>query len=124
MSTSFLRPTWAALIGAMALLNGCASVSNVDLWPFGSDQPAGRSGPPNATEYQCDGNKRFFVRYADNGSTAWVIYPDREVALTKGATGTRYTNGVAVLEVNGAEASLKDGPNINYSGCKMPAKAK
>jgi membrane-bound inhibitor of C-type lysozyme len=124
MNTSFMRRAWLAPVMFMAVLSGCASVSNVNLWPFGDDKPAGRSGPENATEFQCDGNKHFYVRYADNGNTAWVIYPDREVALTKDAGRTHYTNGIAVLDVNGAEASLKEGQSINYSGCKLPEKAK
>ena len=76
--------------------------------------------PPNATEYQCDGGKRFYLRFLDNGATAWLIFPDREVGLPKTAKGTDYSNGVAVLEINGNEARLTDG-NISYSGCKVPA---
>jgi membrane-bound inhibitor of C-type lysozyme len=58
----------------------------------------------------------------DNGNTAWLIYPDREVGLAKAPSGTRYSNGVAVFEVNGNEASLTDGAKISYSGCKVAGK--
>ena len=65
--------------------------------------------------------KRFHVRMADSGNTAWLIFPDREVALTKQASATRYSNGVAVLEINGAEATLKDGA-ATFNGCKSAGK--
>jgi membrane-bound inhibitor of C-type lysozyme len=100
------------------LLTGCGGVS---LNPFGkdSDQVQSRT-PANSTEYQCNGNKRFYVRLLDNGNTAWLIYPDREVSLAKTSSpsGTRYSNGVAMLNINNGEAILTDGPAISYTGCK------
>ena len=103
------------------ILAGCGEVK---VWPFNDDKSAGHaSGPANATEYKCEGGKRFFVRFADKGATAWLIYPDREVSLAKSPTGTSYTNGIAVLDINGTEASLKEGDNIVYSGCSSAAKA-
>ena len=107
----------------LALLPGCSSVSVPKVWPF-DDKPAtaGQSrGPANATEYQCNAGKRFYIRTLDNGNAVWLIYHDREVALNKTGTGTRYTNGIATFEINGGEASLTDGPAINYSGCKAAA---
>lgn len=112
--------TAAALLTQM--LPGC---STVKVWPFGGSNPSGSPRiPANATEYQCDAGKRFYVRSIENGNTLWLIYPDREIALNKStdSTGTRYTNGVAILTINGNEATLVDGPAISYSGCKTPAK--
>lgn len=108
---------------AILLLVGLAGCSEVKVWPFDGSKAAPQSRMvANATEYQCEGNKRFFVRMIDNGNAAWLIYPDRELSLAKGsaATGTRYSNGVAVLEINGSEATLKDG-TVSYSGCKATA---
>lgn len=104
-----------------ALLAGCSTVSNLKVWPFdnGSQTSTAARGPANATEYQCEGGKRFYVRTLDNGNAVWLIYPDREVSL--GKSGTRYTNGVAVFEISGGEATLVDG-TVKYSGCKTPAK--
>lgn len=103
------------------LLSGCGGVS---LNPFAKDNTQGQSvTPPNATEYQCNSNKHFYVRYLDNGNTAWLIYPDREVSLTNApSSGTRYSNGVAVLDINNGEATLTDGPAISFSGCKAVGK--
>jgi membrane-bound inhibitor of C-type lysozyme len=113
-----------ALVTA-SLLSACSSMGVDKVWPFGGDQQAD-SRPRRlvgATEYQCDSGKRFHVRYIDNNASAWLIYPDHEVLLRKESGSNRYTNGVAVLEVNGAEASLNDGPTIAYSGCKVPTPA-
>lgn len=103
------------------LLSGCGSMK---VWPFDSSGSSGQSHTPaNSTEYQCSNAKRFYVRLLDNGNTAWLIYPDREVGLNKSAAaGNRYSNGVAVLDLNGNETTLNDGDKIHYSGCKAVAK--
>jgi len=112
-----LHPNLLTAVILVLLLPGCGGTK---LWPFGGEGEARQSKvPANATAYQCDGGKRFYVRYLDNGATAWLIYPDREVSLAKAPGGTSYSNGVAVLEINGSEAKLTDG-TISYSGCKVP----
>lgn len=116
MYKRIIRCTTPALLGL--LLTGCGGVN---LWPFGSEGARERSRVPvNATEFLCDGGKRFHLRYLDGGASAWVILPEREFRLDKvtAPAGTRYTNGSATLEVDGSEASLADGPTISYTGCK------
>lgn len=105
-----------------ALLQGCSSVK---VWPFGDSSSSGQSRTPaNSTEYQCDNGKHFYVRLLDGGNTAWLIYPDREVGLSKAASGNRYSNGIATLDLNGNDTTLIDGAQINYSGCKPATAAK
>lgn len=113
-----------SLLMATGLLSACSSMDmRMDkVWPFKDEGPGQPKRLAGATEYQCEGGKRFYVRLADNGNTAWLIYPDREVALAKQASATRYSNGVATLEINGAEATLKEGPTIAYNGCKAAGK--
>ena len=107
---------------ASLMLGACSSMSVDKVWPFGEEEGPGKPKRlANATEYQCEGGKRFHVRMADSGNTAWLIFPDREVALSKQAAATRYSNGVAVLEINGAEATLKDGA-ASFNGCKAADK--
>ena len=121
MGKKFVTVLWFTAIGAT--LSACSSMSVDKVWPWGDESsPNQPKRLANAIEYQCEGGKRFHVRYADNGNTAWLIYSDREVSLAKEAAATRYTNGIAVLEVNGAEASLKDGPAVTYTGCKAAGK--
>lgn len=99
-------------------VTGCNSINGMIPSWTGSPTEHSRT-PANATEYQCAGGKRFYVRLVDSGASAWLIYPDREVALTKSSGGAnRYSNGVAILDISGAEASLTDGPGIAYSACK------
>lgn len=104
-------------LGMALLLSAC---SNFSLWPFGREEIRERPRTPtNASDYQCANGKRFYLRMLDNGSAAWVIFPDREVRLDKAAgSGNRYSNNIAVLTLNGSEATLEDGPAYVFSGCK------
>jgi len=119
MDKRFVRPAWPALACIFLLLAGCSSVN---LWPFGEGKERDPNiAPPNATEYRCTGDKVFYLRYLDNGAAAWIILPDREFRLDKaGSSGTRYSNGVASLDVRGDEATLTDGSAISFTGCKTP----
>lgn len=114
----------SAIPMAGSLLSGCSS--NLKVWPFNDSPSASNAsrGPANATEYRCNAGKRFYVRSIENANAVWLIYPDREVVLNKAgsSTGTRYANGMATLEISGSEATLTDGPGINYSGCKATVK--
>ena len=121
MGNRFLRAAWAAPVCLAVLLSGCGGVK---LWPFGGETVQDRSrSPANSTEYQCSGGKRFYVRYLDSGGAAWLILAEREVRLDKvaAAAGTRYSNGITVLDVNGNEATLVGGTAAPFSGCKAPA---
>jgi membrane-bound inhibitor of C-type lysozyme len=105
-----------------AVLAGCGGMPS--LWPFSPAERERSRAPVNATEYQCDAGKRFYVRYLDNGASAWIIFPEREFRLDKAAgptDGSRYTNGSAVLEVKGDQANLTDGPGLVFRDCKVPA---
>lgn len=107
------------LILVVALLGGCSSIDKYN--PFTEAQVSREISrtPAGSTEYQCEGNKRFYVRMLDKGNGAWLIYPDREVNLDKvSGSGNRYSNGIAMLEINGNEANLSDGANIDYKGCQ------
>jgi membrane-bound inhibitor of C-type lysozyme len=103
------------------MLGACGSVN---LWPFGGESQGRPRVVPNATEYRCPNGSAFHLRMLESGA-AWVIYPDREVRLDKSATGaaTRFSNGIAVLDINGGEANLSDGPGISYVACKPAAAA-
>lgn len=112
------------LAAALLALAGCGSI---DLWPFGSAKsPEVSRKPVGATEYQCNNDRRLYVRYLDNGASAWVIFPEREFRLDKVASesGTRYSNGIAMLERDGEEVSLRDGPTVAFTGCKAAGDAK
>ena len=108
----------AALACATLMMSACGSIS---VWPFGGDKEQDPSRTPaGATAYQCEGGKRLFVRYLDNGAAAWVILPDREFRLNKSTatSGTRYSNGSATLDIQDNAATLSDGAAVTHAGCK------
>lgn len=109
------------VLSLAALLSGCSSIGLSN--PFGSN-PQPRAGvPENATTYECDGGKRFYVRMLNNGNDAWLIYPDHEVNLAKAADDSkRFSSGAITLLLNGAATTLNDGEKIAYTGCKAQVK--
>ena len=110
----------AALVCATLMLSACSSL-NVSLWPFGGDKEKDPSrAPAGATAYQCEGGTRLFVRYLDNGAAAWIILPGREFRLNKAtsASGIRYSNGSATLDLKDDGATLSDGATVTHGGCK------
>lgn len=123
MNSGSKRLTWASLACIPLLLAGCGDLNVKKYLPFGSDTAQERPRTPvNATEYRCAAGKRFFVRTLDDGAAVWLILPEREVRLEKLGPGAalRYGNGIAVLEINGDEATLKDGAAVSFSACKAP----
>ncbi len=121
MKTRLMRMTGASLTCIPLLLAGCGDMNVKKYLPFGGDTVQERSrAPVNATEYQCAAGKRFYVRTLEGGSAVWLILPEREVRLEKlgSDSAQRYSNGNAVLEINGNEATLKDGAAISFAACK------
>ena len=113
--------TGAGLACISLLLAGCGEIKVKQFWPFGNESAQERPRTPaNAADYQCAGGKRFYVRTLEGGAAVWLILADREVRLAKLGTGPdlRYSNGIAVLEINGNDASLKDGAAASFTGCK------
>jgi len=121
-----LKPVGFSLPLALAASLLVTACGGVNLWPFGENgNPTRSRAPKNSTEYLCNADKHFYVRFLDNDASAWIIFPDREVRLDKvaGTPNPKYTNGVGVLELNGNEATLSDGPNSLFSGCKVAGSA-
>jgi membrane-bound inhibitor of C-type lysozyme len=107
----------AALVLVTVLLASCSTVK--EILPFGEKENTELSRKPaNATEYACEGGKRFYVRTLD-ANAVWLIAPDREIRLEKlaGAEGTRYGVGRTVLEISGPDAMLTD-PPTQFAGCR------
>ena len=120
MQKGLMPITGAGLAAISLLLAGCGEMNVKKYLPFGGDSatPERSRTPPNSTEYQCAAGKRFYVRTLDGGAAVWLILPEREVRLNKIGASTRYSNGIAVLELNGNEATLTDGAASSFTGCK------
>ena len=99
-----------------------AACSSIKLNPFSSGPKEGSPALQNATQYNCEGNKQFYVRMLNNGNDAWLIYPDHEVSLAKEKASNRYTNGAIALVISGDETTLNDGEKIAFTGCKAQVK--
>jgi hypothetical protein len=112
--------TGASLAAIALLLAGCGDMSIKKLNPFGGDPVQERSRvPANATEYQCAGGKRIYVRTLDGGEAVWLILAERELRLERIGTSQRYSKGNTVLSLSGNEAGFADGTATPpYSGCK------
>jgi hypothetical protein len=118
-----MHKTLVMMTFSAALLGGCGST--VSVWPFGTSGPAESSREPaNATEYRCDGGKRFFVRPMEDGA-AWLIAPDRQIRLarTGGPDSNRFSAGRVTLEIEGQTARLAD-PPTEFTGCRVPSAEK
>ena len=118
MQSGIIRSS-ALAMALSTLLAGCGSMK---IWPFGEDEVKELPGqPPNSTAYECEGGKKFYVRMLDQGNTAWLILPLREVGLakTESASGVRYSNGISTLHLKGEEAILEESPDNLYKSCKV-----
>lgn len=112
------RPALAAVAALSAFAAGCS----MNLNPFAPRGPAEvRRDMGGATEYRCEGNRRFWVRRVD-AATVWLIAPDREVRLSRlGAEGSqRFGVGNVVLELEGSIARLSD-PPAAFASCSIPS---
>ena len=122
-----------ALFASLGLLSACSTVkdltnvdlSNMKVWPFGSSADAPRVyQPANSVPYMCEGNKKFFVRMLDNGASAWLILPDREVLLAQSGTTKVYTNGISKLNLTSEDVTLDVNETTHYVACKANGVAK
>ncbi len=113
--------SWRNAMAVAAVTVTLAGCSGGGWWPFGgSSAPEPNRIPTGATEYSCADGKRLLVRYAPDGKSAWVIYPDREFRLDRVASGSgeQFTNGVTTLATNGDETLLDSEGARAFSGCK------
>ncbi|NJD33741.1 MAG: hypothetical protein FIA96_02705 [Betaproteobacteria bacterium] len=109
----------ASLACAALLLAGCGDMNVKKYIPFTGDSPERSRVPTNATEYQCAGGKRLYVRTLDGGEAVWLILQERELRLERIGSSTRYSKGNTVLSLNGNEAGFADGTATPpYTGCK------
>ena len=120
-----MRITAGCLACVPLLLSACGEINVRKYIPFGGDTAIEERSrtPANATEYQCAGNKRFYLRTLEGGAAVWLILPEREVRLDRlGAEGSlRYSKGNTVLELNGEATRLSDGAAVSFSACKPAA---
>ena len=106
----------ATFIATAGLLAGCGSWPGMD--SYDADAPR---IPGDARIYACDGGKRLVVRYAGDGKSAMIIYPEREFRLDSmtAGSGTKYGNGRTTLSASGEEAMLEEEGATLFANCKL-----
>lgn len=110
----------SAIAFTCILLSACSVVAPFKV--FKSETKERSKNPENATEYVCEGNKRFFLRMLNHNNDAWLIFPDHEVNLAKSSTEkNRYVSGSITLVLDGDQTTLTDGDVLAYSACKAQA---
>lgn len=132
MEKRLISTAKAGMLMICGLLVGCSTVkdlTNVDLasmkvWPFGNTDAPRVYQPANSVPYMCEGNKKFFVRMLENGASAWLILPDREVLLSQSGTGKVYTNGISKLDLSSEAVTLDINATTQYVACKANGVAK
>lgn len=102
---------------ALALLSGCSGG-----WrPWGNaDREQSQRLPDGAVELSCAQAKRLVVRYAADGTSVWVMLPDRQFRLDRvaGSSAERYSNGASTLTVEGDGIVLDADGARQFSDCK------
>jgi membrane-bound inhibitor of C-type lysozyme len=113
------------LIPALVVLSGCSYLPfeiPAQLIPAAAPAPAPAPQPMQniVSEYKCAGGKKLYVRYRHDDTQAWILLPDREILLNKIASqvSSRFTDGVAILDAKGTEATYSSGTGIAYTECK------
>ena len=77
-----MKRTLTGIAAAALLLSACGDMNLKKYNPFGGDPVQERSRTPaNATEYQCAGGKRIYVRTLDGGQAVWLILADPDQRL-------------------------------------------
>lgn len=121
MQKQFIGTSVAVSVGTCMLLASCSSVKDlnkVNFWPFGNSDAPRVYQPANSVAYLCEGNKKFFVRMLDNGASAWLILPEREVLLTQSGDSKVYSNGISKLDLSADLATLTINETTQYVGCQ------
>ena len=119
MVKSTMKLGMLVLVGSISACSTVKDMTNVDLWPFGKGGEQARVyQPANSISYTCEGNKKFYVRYLDNGASVWLILPDREVALAQVGSTKVYSNGITKIDLTGADTMLEVNETTKYVGCQ------
>ena len=110
------------LVSLSSLLASCGSlkIPEVSLPMFNGDYRELSSAPKDASLYQCEKNKQFYVKALEGGKEMWLVFPDREFGLKQvEASKNIYTNDTTTLEINDPETYIKEGDVLTYQKCRL-----
>jgi len=110
------------LLSVPFLLSSCSSIKmpEVSLPMLNGDYRELSTAPKDASLYQCEKNKQFYVKALGGGKEMWLIFPDREFGLKKAdALKNTYSNDTTTLEINDPETFIKEGDVLTYQKCRI-----
>ena len=110
------------LVITSGLLVSCGSmkIPEVNLPMFNGDYRELSTAPKDASLYQCEKNKQFYVKALEGGKEMWLVFPDREFGLKQAeASKNIYNNDTTTLEINDPETYIKEGDVLTYQKCRV-----
>ncbi len=110
------------LVAISSLLVSCGSmkIPEVNLPMLNGDYRELSTAPKDASLYQCEKNKQFYVKPLEGGKEMWLVFSDREFGLKQvEASKNIYTNDTTTLEINDPETYIKEGDVLTYQKCRL-----
>jgi len=110
------------LLSVPFILSSCSSIKmpEVSLPMLNGDYRELSTAPKDASLYQCEKNKQFYVKALEGGKEMWLIFPDREFGLKQGdVLKNSYSNDTTTLEINDPETFIKEGDVLTYQKCRI-----
>ncbi len=110
------------LVITSGLLVSCGSmkIPEVNVPMFNGDYRELSTAPKDASLYQCEKNKQFYVKALEGGKEMWLVFPDREFGLKQvEASKNIYNNDTTTLEINDPETNIKEGDVLTYQKCRL-----
>jgi len=110
------------LLSVPFLLSSCGSMKmpEVSLPMLNGDYRELSTAPKDASLYQCEKNKQFYLKALEGGKEMWLVFPDREFGLKQvDALKNTYNNETTTLEINDPETYIKEGDVLTYQKCHI-----
>ncbi len=110
------------LLSMPFLISSCGSmkIPDVSIPMLNGDYRELSTAPKDAFLYQCEKNKKFYVKTLEGGKEMWLILPNREFGLKQvEALKNTYNNEITTLEINDPETYIKEGDVLTYQKCSI-----
>ena len=110
------------LLSMPFFISSCGSmkIPDVSIPMLNGDYRELSTVPKDAYLYQCEKNKKFYVKTQEGGKEMWLILPNREFGLKQvEALKNTYNNETTTLEINDPETYIKEGDVLTYQKCSI-----
>jgi hypothetical protein len=110
------------LLSMPFFISSCGSmkIPDVSIPMLNGDYRELSTVPKDASLYQCEKNKKFYVKTQEGGKEMWLILPNREFGLKQvEALKNTYNNETTTLEINDPETYIKEGDVLTYQKCSI-----